>query len=262
MRVSTPASRPSASTTGATRARPSQRLEHLPRARCRAAASAVGGSCTSPSWVKRSTPVQSASVTTPTGRPASSTTTTAPCARLGIRLSASATVSSGPQRQRGVADGVPGLDPGHDVGDAVERDVLGQHGQPAAPGHRLGHPAAGHRGHVGHDDGHRRAGAVGRGQVDVEPRRHGGAAGDEEDVVVGEVGGERAAGRSVEEAHGEKTLPACGRSGTRRRRPARGRRRPRPRPNPVVMSYSAGPRGSSARTASIVSASAAVLSGR
>ena len=47
------------------------------------------------SWVNRSTPVQSDSVTTPTGRPFS-TTMTAPCARLGSRVSASPVVSAGP----------------------------------------------------------------------------------------------------------------------------------------------------------------------
>ena len=46
------------------------------------------------SWAKRSTPAQSASVTTPTGRP-SSTTMTAPCARLGRSDSASAAVAVG-----------------------------------------------------------------------------------------------------------------------------------------------------------------------
>ena len=45
-------------------------------------------------WAKRSTSAQSASETTPTGRP-SCTTTAALCARLGIRASASATVWSG-----------------------------------------------------------------------------------------------------------------------------------------------------------------------
>jgi hypothetical protein len=47
------------------------------------------------SWVNRSTPWQSDSVTTPTGYP-SSTTITAPCARLGSRLSACPVVASGP----------------------------------------------------------------------------------------------------------------------------------------------------------------------
>ena len=49
---------------------------------------------TSRSWVNRSTPVQSDSVTTPTGRP-SSTTITPPCARLGSRPSAWPVVSPG-----------------------------------------------------------------------------------------------------------------------------------------------------------------------
>ena len=47
------------------------------------------------SWVKRSTPWQSASVATPAGRPFA-TTTTAPCARLGSRLRAWPVVSVGP----------------------------------------------------------------------------------------------------------------------------------------------------------------------
>jgi hypothetical protein len=47
------------------------------------------------SWVNRSTPWQSASVTTPTGRP-SSVTMTAPCDRLGSRASASPAVLAGP----------------------------------------------------------------------------------------------------------------------------------------------------------------------
>ncbi len=49
---------------------------------------------TEPTWAKRSTSAQSASETTPTGRP-SWTTTAALCARLGISASASATVWSG-----------------------------------------------------------------------------------------------------------------------------------------------------------------------
>ena len=47
-----------------------------------------------PTWAKRSTSAQSASVTTPTGLP-SATTTAARCARFGISESASATVWSG-----------------------------------------------------------------------------------------------------------------------------------------------------------------------
>ncbi len=49
---------------------------------------------TSATWVNRSTPVQSASVTTPTGRPSSSTTA-ARCERFGSSPSASLTVSVG-----------------------------------------------------------------------------------------------------------------------------------------------------------------------
>ena len=57
---------------------------------------------TSDSWVKRSTPVRSASVTTPTGRWSASTTTPALWARLGSRASASATVWAG-ERTIGVS---------------------------------------------------------------------------------------------------------------------------------------------------------------
>ena len=49
------------------------------------------------SCANRSAPAQSASVTTPTGAPESSVTTTAPCARLGSSASASPTVSPGPR---------------------------------------------------------------------------------------------------------------------------------------------------------------------
>ncbi len=49
------------------------------------------------SCANRSAPAQSASVTTPTGAPPASMTTTAPCARLGSSASASPTVSAGPR---------------------------------------------------------------------------------------------------------------------------------------------------------------------
>ena len=95
VRVKMPTQRPPASTTGASRCRPAC---SRPNAR---SGSVPAGSVTSSadmtwlSWVKRSTPRQSASVTTPTGRPLV-TTTTAPCARLGSRLSACPVVASGP----------------------------------------------------------------------------------------------------------------------------------------------------------------------
>jgi len=50
---------------------------------------------TSPTLVNRSVPAQSASVTMPAGRPSPSTTTSAPCARLGSSASASPTVLPG-----------------------------------------------------------------------------------------------------------------------------------------------------------------------
>src|SRR6202453_3345785 len=126
VRVMMPTQRPSGSSTGASRCRPScssanARSGGVPaasvkgwagiaprRSRCRPScssenarsggvpAASVNGSAdiTWLSWVNRSTPRQSASVATPTGRP-SSTTTTRPCARLGSRLSASPAVSVG-----------------------------------------------------------------------------------------------------------------------------------------------------------------------
>ena len=87
--VMMPRQRPSPSTTGASRCRPSCSSANA----CSGGvpAGSVNGSAdiTWLSWVNRSTPRQSASVTTPTGR-SSETTITAPCARLGSRLSASA----------------------------------------------------------------------------------------------------------------------------------------------------------------------------
>src|ERR1039458_5589887 len=94
VRVRMPTQRPSASTTGASRCRPSCSRVN---ARCGSVpAGRVSSSVdiTSRSWVNRSTPVQSDSVTTPTGRP-SSTTITPPCARLGSRPSAWPVVSPG-----------------------------------------------------------------------------------------------------------------------------------------------------------------------
>jgi hypothetical protein len=105
---------------------------------------------------------------------------------------------------------VAGLGPRHDLGDDVGRDVLRQHGQPAAAGHGLGHPPAGDRRHVGDDDGMvvpTRSGVV-RSTSSREPTVL--WPGHHEDVGVGEVGGRAVA---AEEAHG--TSVAHGRPGTR-----------------------------------------------
>ena len=72
------------------------------------------------------------------------------------------------ERERRVVDQVARLHPGDDLGDDIDRYVLRQHRDAAAPGDRLGHPAAGDGGHVGHDDRDGRAAAVPRGQVDIE----------------------------------------------------------------------------------------------
>ena len=54
---------------------------------------------------------------------------------------------------RGVEAGVGTLDPTYGPRDEVSGDVLGQDGDAAAAGDRLGHPSSGDRGHVGHDEG-------------------------------------------------------------------------------------------------------------
>ena len=99
---------------------------------------------TSDSWVKRSTPVRSASVTTPTGRP--SVDDDARAVRpLGQQRQRVGDGLVGGQHDRGVEHQVALLDPGDDLGDDVDRDVLRDDDEAAAAGDRLGHPAAGDR---------------------------------------------------------------------------------------------------------------------
>ena len=102
------------------------------------------------------------------------------------------------QRHRGVDDQVPALDEVHRLFHHRDRKVLRQNHNAAAAGHRLGHPASGHGGHVGDHDGDGGARPVRRGQVDVEPRRHVRPTGNDEDVVIGQVIRWRLA---VKEAH-------------------------------------------------------------
>lgn len=121
---------------------------------------------TSESWVKRSTPVRSWSVTTPMGRCSSSTTTAgAVCALRQQGQGVGHGLARG-QHDRRVEHEVACLDPGDDVGDDVDRNVLGDDDQPAATGDRFGHPAARDRRHVGDDERDGGAGAVRRGEVD------------------------------------------------------------------------------------------------
>ena len=149
-------------------------------------------------WVNRSTPWQSASVTTPTGFAAvdhdrGAVRALADEGQRGVHRVVRA------DDDRGLDDGVPRLDRDDDLGDDVRRHVLGQDGDAAAAGDRLGHPAAGDGRHVGDDDGDGGAGAVDGREVDVEAGGDLGTRRDEEDVAVGEVGGGRVAGQ---EAHG------------------------------------------------------------
>ena len=155
-----PTHRPAASTTGATRWRPSC---SSPKAR---SGSVPAGSVSSsvditwPSWVKRSTPVQSASVTTPTGLPSSSTTMMAPCARLGSRLSACPVVAVGPS-----VSGVSctrSRDLTQEITSATTSTGMSC-GRTAMPPRRAtvsAIRAAGDGGHIGHDHRDRGAAAV------------------------------------------------------------------------------------------------------
>jgi hypothetical protein len=109
------------------------------------------------------------------------------------------------QLDRGVVDQMAALDPGHRLGDHVDRDVLRDDRQPAPAGHGLGHPPTGDRGHVGHHDRNRRAAPVVAGQVHVEPGLDGRPAGDHEDVVVGQL---VLGHKIIEKAHGTHKVTA------------------------------------------------------
>src|SRR5215831_10474923 len=124
--VRMPTHLPSSPTTGASLCRPAWSSPNA------CSGSTPAGSVRSPaditcrSWVNRSTPVQSASVTTPTGRPSAMTTDAAVRAleqqveRMpGRRLWA--------ERQRCVIDQIAALDPGDNLGDDVDGYVLWQH---------------------------------------------------------------------------------------------------------------------------------------
>ena len=106
------------------------------------------------------------------------------------------------QRDRRLVQRVAALDVVDDRPDDVERDVLGKHGQPAAAGHRLGHPPPGHGGHVGDNHRQRRADPVGRREVDIETRPDAREVGNHEHVVVGQV----VTGVGMEHAHGRSRL--------------------------------------------------------
>jgi hypothetical protein len=91
------------------------------------------------------------------------------------------------QGDRGLVDRVPGLDEVDDGLDHIEWDVLGQHREPTATSHRLGHPPTRDSRHVGHDHRDRRAETVGCGEVDVEAAGHRRQARHHEDIAVREV---------------------------------------------------------------------------
>ena len=77
----------------------------------------------------------------------------------------------GGERDRGLEDRVPLLDPGHHLGDDVERDVLRDDAESPTARHRLGHPSSGDGCHVGDDQRDRRTGAVAGGSGPGRGRR-------------------------------------------------------------------------------------------
>lgn len=95
------------------------------------------------------------------------------------------------QHDRRVQDQMTALDPGHDVGDDIERDVLRNDDQATAAGHGLRHPAAGDRRHVGDHERDGGPGPVVRAQVHGLAGADGGASGHHEHIVVGQVVGHR-----------------------------------------------------------------------
>lgn len=200
LRVRIPASRPSASTAGASlRLAPSSAL-NASRGSLSAAIASTSLDMTSESWVKRSTPVRSCSVTIPTGRRSASTTTPAPWARLGSRDRASPTVWEG--------DSTIG------VSSTRCRDLtqpttsattsMGMSwGMTTSPPRRATVSAIRRphdRGHVRDDERDGGAGAVGGGEVDVLTGGDGRPAGDHEHIVVRQVVGRCLA---VEETHAD-----------------------------------------------------------
>lgn len=102
---------------------------------------------------------------------------------------------AGGQHDRRVEHEVALLDPADDLGDDLDRDVLGDHDEAAAAGDGFGHPAARDGGHVRHDERDGGAAAVRRGEIHGLPGPDRGTAGDHEDIVVREVVGDRGRGR-------------------------------------------------------------------
>ena len=110
----------------------------------------------------------------------------------------------GGEGQRMVHEEIAGLHRAHDRVDPLRGQILGQHGQSAAARHHLGHAPAGDGGHVRGDQRDRGARAVVAAEVDVEARGDRGAAGQEEAVVVREVGR-----RGVDQVHIARIRTPC-----------------------------------------------------
>jgi hypothetical protein len=116
--------------------------------------------------------------------------------------------AAGGQPDRRVDDEVTGLDPADDVGDDVDRDVLGDDRETTAACDGLGHSAARDGGHVGDHDGDRRPAAVGGRQVDFEAGADVRPPGHHEHVVVGQVVNRLI---TVQQVHVRQHRPSSGR---------------------------------------------------
>ena len=103
----------------------------------------------------------------------------------------------GRERDGGLEDRVASLDPGRDVPDDVERDVLRQDSKAAAAGHGLGHPLPRHCRHVRRHQRDRGAGPVIGREVDIQARGDIGPGRHQEEVGVGQIGG-----GLIQETHG------------------------------------------------------------
>ena len=152
---------------------------------------------TEPSDAKRSWPSQSAARTTPVTAPDVVHHHHGPVRPLAHQVEGINHGVRGRQGDGGLEHRVAALDPGRDVPDDIERDVLRQDSKAAAAGHGLGHPLAGHGRHVRRHQRNRRAGSVVGREIHVQARGDIGTGRHQEEVGVGQIGG-----GLIEETHG------------------------------------------------------------
>ena len=152
---------------------------------------------TEPSDANRSWPSQSAARTTPATAPECVHHHHGPVRPLAHQVEGINHGVRGRQGDRSLEHRVAALDPGRDVPDDIERDVLRQDRQAAAAGHGLGHPLAGHGRHVRRHQRNRGAGPVVGREIHVQARGDIGTGRHQEEVGVGQIGG-----GLIEETHG------------------------------------------------------------